>query len=123
MTNKSAGQTYTSDVAKIINDNCVVCHRPGGIGPMSFIGYEEVRPWAPLIQMKVANREMPPYAYDHGIGIQDLQGDWRLSQKEIDTVVAWVDSGSQYGDNDIVCLLYTSPSPRDLSTSRMPSSA
>ena len=102
MSNKSVGQTYTSDVAKIINDNCVVCHRPGGIGPMSFVGYEEVRPWAPLIQLKVANREMPPYAYDHGIGIQDLQGDWRLSQKEIDTVVAWVNSGSKYGDNDIV---------------------
>ena len=97
-----SAQTYTDSVAQIINDNCVVCHRPGGIGPMSFVGYEAVRPWAPLIQMKVANREMPPYAYDHGIGIQDLQGDWRLSQKEIDTVVAWVDSGSQYGDNDIV---------------------
>ena len=97
-----SAQTYTDGVAQIINDNCVVCHRPGGIGPMSFVGYEAVRPWAPLIQMKVANREMPPYAYDHGIGIQDLQGDWRLSQKEIDTVVAWVDSGSQYGDNDIV---------------------
>ena len=26
-------------------------------------------------------------------------------------------------DQDVVCLLYTSPSPRDLSTSRMPSSA
>ena len=26
-------------------------------------------------------------------------------------------------DGDTVCLLYTSPSPRDLSTSRMPSSA
>ena len=26
-------------------------------------------------------------------------------------------------ENDIDCLLYTSPSPRDLSTSRMPSSA
>ena len=97
-----SAQTYTDSVAQIINDNCVVCHRPGGIGPMSFVGYEAVRPWAPLIQMKVANREMPPYAYDHGIGIQDLQGDWRLSQKEIDTVVAWVNSGSQYGDNDIV---------------------
>ena len=97
-----AQPSYTDDVAKIINDNCVVCHRPGGIGPMSFVGYEAVRPWAPLIQMKVASREMPPYAYDHGIGIQDLQGDWRLSQKEIDTVVAWVDSGSQYGDTDIV---------------------
>ena len=30
-----------------------------------------------------------------------------------------------FGDlgNDTICLLYTSPSPRDLSTSRMPSSA
>ena len=27
------------------------------------------------------------------------------------------------GDQDQTCLLYTSPSPRDLSTSRMPSSA
>lgn len=97
-----SAQTYTDNVAQIINDNCVVCHRPGGIGPMSFVGYEAVRPWAPLIQMKVANREMPPYAYDHGIGIQDLQGDWRLSQDEIDTIVSWVDSGSQYGDVDIV---------------------
>jgi len=98
----AAAQTYTDDVAQIINENCVTCHREGGIGPMSFETYEQVRPWAPLIQMRVANREMPPYAYDHGIGIQDLQGDWRLSQDEIDTVVAWVNSGAQYGDADIV---------------------
>ena len=97
-----SAQTYTNEVASIINDNCVVCHRAGGIGPMSFETYEQVRPWAPLIQMRVANREMPPYAYDHGIGIQDLQGDWRLSQEDIDTVVAWVNAGSQYGDPDIV---------------------
>jgi len=96
------GQTYTEEVASIINENCVVCHRAGGIGPMSFETYEQVRPWAPLIQMRVANREMPPYAYDHGIGIQDLQGDWRLSQDDIDTVVAWVNEGSQYGNPDTV---------------------
>ena len=32
---------------------------------------------------------------------------------------------SDYGDGDVYwdCLLYTSPSPRDLSTARMPSSA
>ena len=67
--------TYIDGVSSIIYHNCVVCHREGGIGPMSFESYEQVRPWAPLIQMRVANREMPPYAYDHGIGIQDLQGD------------------------------------------------
>ena len=31
--------------------------------------------------------------------------------------------GLVFPDGDITCLLYTSPSPRDLSTSRMPSSA
>lgn len=94
--------TYNTHVAKIINENCVVCHREGGIGPMQFANYDQVRPWAPLIQLKVANREMPPYAYDHGIGIQNLEGDWRLSQAEIDTVVAWVNQGSPLGDADIV---------------------
>ena len=33
------------------------------------------------------------------------------------------DSQEEQGCTDITCLLYTSPSPRDLSTSRMPSSA
>ena len=95
-------QTYTDDVAEIINNNCVTCHRPGGIGPMSFETYDQIRPWAPLIQMRVANREMPPYAYDQHIGIQDLEGDWRLSDKQIATIVDWVNAGSPYGDLDIV---------------------
>jgi hypothetical protein len=55
-----------------------------------------------LIQLKVANREMPPYAYDEGIGIQELHGDWRLSQADIDTIVEWVNTGSEYGDTDVV---------------------
>jgi len=90
--------TYADHVATIINENCVVCHREGGIGPMQFENYEQIRPWAPLIQYKVASREMPPYAYDHGIGIQDLQGDWRLSQEEIDTISTWVAQGAPEGD-------------------------
>ncbi|MDA1372524.1 MAG: hypothetical protein O2971_17430 [Proteobacteria bacterium] len=94
--------TYNTHVGKIINENCVVCHREGGIGPMQLENYDQVRPWAPLIQLRVANREMPPYAYDHGIGIQDLEGDWRLEQEEIDAVVAWVNYGSPLGDADIV---------------------
>ena len=105
--------TYNSHVADIINENCVVCHREGGVGPMQFENYDQVRPWAPLISMKVANREMPPYAYDQHIGIQDLEGDWRLSQDEIDTVVAWVNQGSPMGDADIVVEQPTFPAPDD----------
>jgi mono/diheme cytochrome c family protein len=90
--------TYAGHVARIINENCVVCHREGGIGPMQFTNYDQVRPWAPLIQYKVSRREMPPYAYDQHIGIQDLQGDWRLSQEDIDAVVAWVNQGAPEGE-------------------------
>ena len=104
-------QTYTDEVASIINENCATCHREGGIGPMQLTNYEQVRPWAPLISLRVANREMPPYAYDQHIGIQDLQGDWRLDQEEIDTIVAWVNAGAPYGDTDIVPQLPQFPDP------------
>ena len=65
---------------------------------MAFENYDQVRPWAPLISYRVANREMPPYAYDQHIGIQDLLGDWRLEQSEIDAIVAWVEAGAPMGD-------------------------
>ena len=107
----AAPVTYAGHVASIIHQNCVFCHREGGIGPMALTSYEQVRPWAPLIQMKVANREMPPYAYDHDIGIQDLQADWRMSESDIDTIVAWVNQGSQAGNLDEIPPL---PALRDL---------
>ena len=94
--------TYNGDVAKIINENCVVCHREGGVGPMQLENYDQVRPWAPLISYRVESREMPPYAYDQHIGLQDLEGDWRLEQEEIDTIVAWVQQGAPMGDVDVV---------------------
>lgn len=94
-------QTYNEEVSEIIQENCVVCHRDGGIGPMSLTTYEEVRPWAPLISMRVKSREMPPYAYDQHIGIQELQGDWRLTQEDIDTVVSWANSGAPLGSTEV----------------------
>jgi hypothetical protein len=90
--------TYAKEVSRIIQDNCQICHQPGQIGPMSFTSYEEVRPWAPLISMRVADREMPPYQYDHDIGVQELKGDWRMNQEDIDTIVAWVDAGAPMGN-------------------------
>ena len=105
--------TYTADVGRILNENCVVCHREGGIGPMHLTNYDQVRPWAPLIQLKVASREMPPYAYDHGIGIQSLEGDWRLEQVEIDTIVAWVNQGSPRGNPDIAVEMPELPDPNE----------
>ena len=48
-----------------------------------------------------------------------LKNDDKNDQKNVATPNFAINEGAKY----IVCLLYTSPSPRDLSTSRMPSSA
>lgn len=95
---KADHPTYAKEVSRIIQDNCQICHQPGQIGPMSFTSYEEVRPWAPLIQLKVAQREMPPYQYDTDIGVQHLKNDWRLSPEDINTIVDWVNAGSPFGN-------------------------
>jgi len=39
--------TYADHVAQIITDNCVVCHREGGVGPMQLTNFEQVRPCGP----------------------------------------------------------------------------
>ncbi len=90
--------TFAGDVAVIIQENCQVCHMPGGIGPMSLTTYEEIRPWAAAIKMQTVAREMPPYHYDTDVGIQEIKNDWRLSDAEIATIAAWVDAGSPLGD-------------------------
>jgi len=95
-----ADLTYAADVAIIIQQNCQVCHRAGGIAPMELVTYQDVRRYSARIKDKVANREMPPYYYDRDIGIQELKHDWRLSQEDINTVVAWVDQGAPLGNPD-----------------------
>jgi len=94
--NIPAAVTFSRDVAPIIQKNCQVCHRPGEVAPMSFMSYREVRPWAKSIREKVVSREMPPWFADPNHG--EFSNDPRLSQKEIDTIVAWIDGGAKEGD-------------------------
>ena len=87
--------TFTKDVAPILFGNCVVCHRPGEVAPMSLLSYKDARPWSRAIREKVVTREMPPWHADRRYGI--FRNDPSLSQKEIDTIVAWVDGGVPKG--------------------------
>ncbi|HJN46076.1 MAG: hypothetical protein CL477_18350 [Acidobacteria bacterium] len=96
--NDGAAVTFSKDVAPILQQSCQVCHRPGFIGPMSLLSYADARRWSDRIRTKVAGREMPPYQYDTDIGIQALKYDSRLSDADIETIVAWADAGSPEGD-------------------------
>jgi hypothetical protein len=90
--------TYSKDVAPILQRSCQACHQPVGIGPMSLMTYEEVRPWVSVIKDRVERRAMPPWHVDPSVGIQEFKNDISLSNEEIATIVAWVDAGAPLGD-------------------------
>ncbi len=92
----NASLTFSKDIAPIFYKNCIGCHRPGEIAPMSLITYKEVRPWAKAIREKVATREMPPWHLDSQYG--KWENDRRLTQKEMDAVLAWIDGGAAEGN-------------------------
>ena len=94
----SGDVTFTRDVAPILYESCVVCHRAGEMAPMSLTTYAEVRPWARSIRNRVVAREMPPWHIDKNIGIQDFKEDISLADEQIATVAAWVDAGAPMGD-------------------------
>ena len=88
--------TFTRDVAPILYQNCVGCHRPNDIAPMSLLTYKEARPWAASIREAVTSRTMPPWYADPRYG--HFRNDKRLSQNDIDTIAAWVKQGAPEGD-------------------------
>src|SRR5439155_3218445 len=91
--------TFTKDIAPILQRTCQNCHRPnGGLAPMPLTTFEEVRPWARAIKLRTAKREMPPWFIEKNVGIQKFKDDISLSDQEIATIGAWVDSGAPRGN-------------------------
>src|SRR5262245_10027112 len=87
--------TFTKDVAPILYNSCVSCHRPGEVAPMSLVSYDDVRPWAKSIRLKVSSREMPPWGADPRFG--KFKDDRSLTAEQIDIIAKWVDAGAPRG--------------------------
>src|ERR1044071_3316763 len=90
--------TFSKDVAPIFQDKCEACHRPDSIAPMSLVTYKEARPWARSIRSRVADHTMPPWSIDKSVGVQSFKNDRSLDDKQIDTILKWVDAGAPEGN-------------------------
>jgi len=88
--------TFSRDVAPIVYNNCVYCHRPGEVAPFSLLTYQSARPWARAIKRMVAERRMPPWLADPHYS--SFSNDRRLTDKQIQTIVAWVDGDAKEGN-------------------------
>jgi hypothetical protein len=98
-----ASPTFTRDVLPILQRSCQDCHRPEGlnlggmVAPMSLVTYDEARPWAKSIAQKVKAKEMPPWhasEAQRGVFVDERY----LSDREIETLVAWAQGGAPQGD-------------------------
>ncbi len=88
--------TFNKDVLPVLQKNCQNCHRPGEVAPMSFLTYQDARPWAKAIKAAVVTKKMPPWFADPQYG--HFQNERRLTEAEINTVSSWADNGAPEGD-------------------------
>lgn len=87
--------SYEKTIAPLLIDNCVTCHRPGGIGPWQMTSYDMIRGFSPMIREVVRTERMPPWHVDPHYNV--FSNDRSLSKEEIKTLVHWIEAGSPRG--------------------------
>ena len=88
--------TYSNQISRILQDNCVSCHRAGEIAPFALDEYQEVAGWAGMIEEVVRERRMPPWHADPAVG--HFSNDARLTEEERQLIFDWVEAGAPEGD-------------------------
>ena len=85
--------SYTKDIAPILEQNCVSCHRDGAIAPWSMSSHAMVKGWSPMMREVVMTRRMPPGQIDNHVGkpLKDVAG---LSVEEQQKLIQWIDQGA-----------------------------
>lgn len=97
---KSGSVTFCKQVARVLQQHCVECHRAGEIGPFALTDYDEVVGWADMSLEVIDQGRMPPWHANpkHGtfVGARQMPAaDKQLLQQ-------WVDQGMPYGNaNDL----------------------
>jgi hypothetical protein len=94
-TRAGAKVSYSEQIAPMLIDNCVTCHRAGGIGPWQMTNYDMVKGFAPMIREVVRTKRMPPWHADPHTGV--WEGDRSLSVEEKQTLVHWIEAGAPRG--------------------------
>lgn len=88
--------TFANQVSRVLQRNCVECHREGEIGPFSLETYEETVGWADMMLEVIEENRMPPWHADVAVGKFSNARDMSESDKQI--LRDWVEQGTPLGD-------------------------
>jgi thiol-disulfide isomerase/thioredoxin len=96
--------TYARDISRIINANCIECHREGGVGPFRLDSFEAVTRRASMIRAVTQEGTMPPWfaapmpRSGSGPHSSPWSNDRSMSQAERDAIATWIAAGKPEGD-------------------------
>jgi len=88
--------TWADDIAPIVFENCVPCHRPGEPGPFPLTSYKDVAKRSKMIAFVTGTRYMPPWPADHTY--QSFVGEKVLTDEQIELIQKWHDQGAPKGN-------------------------
>ena len=88
--------TWSENVAPILFDHCTTCHHEGGIGPSSFMTYDDAYNSSAGILGAITSGQMPPWPADPNY--RHFVGENVLTQAEKQTIEDWLVGGALSGD-------------------------
>ena len=88
----SAAPDFARDVAPIVHETCLGCHRDGGIAPFAFRTERDLSSRAPLIVAALQERRMPPWPPSARSPRYVGQARRTLDDHERDTLIRWAQS-------------------------------
>ena len=94
----STAPTYSKEVARILQQNCLECHRKGQVGPFVLDSYPQARKRAEDIAAVAEDRSMPPWKAAPGHRRPGFMHDRSLSEGDIATLSAWAEAGAPEGN-------------------------
>jgi hypothetical protein len=89
--------TWSEDVRRIVTQNCVECHREGGIAPFALTSYADAAAHAGAIAEATGSRRMPPSNLDNSGDCNTFTNARWLTDDDIATLRAWSDGGAPEG--------------------------
>jgi hypothetical protein len=95
--------SYSSSVVPILQEKCVSCHRPGGIGPWAMTSHAMVQGFSPMIREVILTKRMPPWHADPKVN--SFKHDMGLTNMQAQTLVQWIDEGARQDSGEDPLLL------------------
>lgn len=90
------GFTYAEDIAPLLNNHCIQCHRPGEVAPFSLIGYENAKQWSAMMAQVTESGQMPPWKAEPAD--VEYKNNFGLTNEQRKMLKAWDEAGAPRGD-------------------------